>query len=59
MVCPLGQAEEEDRRQMGSRRAEEQKLTAELVAVKIRMKDAIEGRKWVEERGKKGDEGRA
>ena len=59
MVCPLGQAEEEDRRQMGSTRAEEQKLTAELVAVKIRMKDAIEGRKWVEERGKKVDEGRA
>ena len=55
MVCPLGRAEEEDRGQMATTRTEEQKLTAEaeLVAVKIKKKDAIgKTRKW------RGGEGR-
>ena len=41
MVCPLGLVEEADRGQMRSNRMEEQKLAAELVAVKIKKKDAI------------------
>ena len=53
MGCPLGQAEEEDRGQMGSTRTEEQKLTAKLVALKIKKKDAIgKRRRW------RGGEGR-
>ena len=57
LVCPLGGAEGEDRGQMGSTRIEEQTLTAELAAVKIKKEDTIsKRRKW---RRGNGDEGRS
>ena len=53
LVCPLEGAEGEDKGQMGSTRMEEQTLTAELAAVKIKVEDAIsKRRKW------RGGEGR-
>ena len=53
MVGPLGGAEGEDRGQMGCTRMKEQKLTAELAAVKIK-KNYASGRKEVEGRRGKG-----
>ena len=59
MVCPEGGADGEDRGQMGNTRMEEQKLTTELVAVKIKKKDAIgKRRKWRGGEGREMREGR-